>query len=150
MVYWLHELTATGLGVPTATPFTKSTVAMPAVNFGLSLNFSKLSSFHFPVRTPLWALPDWKRANFLVLPSIAVWPSARRTPVPEINPLLQTPCQVRDPCDAISLIRLAADSDAHNLQPRESASATSFAFVPAGMTFDALPVFCLAASAAGT
>jgi hypothetical protein len=59
-LYWLQEVTVTGLGGPTATPFTNSKVAMPAVNLGLSLNFSKLSRFHCPVRTPLFALPDRK------------------------------------------------------------------------------------------
>ena len=60
MLYWLQEVTVTGFGVPTAMPFTNSNVAMPAVNFGLSLNFSKLSRFHWPVRTPLFAVPDRK------------------------------------------------------------------------------------------
>ena len=31
---------------------------MRAANFGLSLNFSKLSRFHCPLRTPLFALPE--------------------------------------------------------------------------------------------
>ena len=56
--YWLQELTATGFGAPTAMPLTNSTVAMRAANFGLSLNFSKLSRFHCPLRTPLFALPE--------------------------------------------------------------------------------------------
>lgn len=72
IVYWLQDVTATGFGAPAATPFTNSTVAMPAVNFGLSVNFSKLSSFHFPARTPLCALPERKWANFFVFPPIAV------------------------------------------------------------------------------
>lgn len=68
--------------------------------------------------------------------------------MPDINPFLQTPCQVTAPCAAISFIRFAADSDAHNLQPRESANVTSPAFASADLAFDALPAFCLAASAA--
>lgn len=67
-----------------------------------------------------------------------------------MNPFLQTPCQVTEPCDAISFIRFAANSDAHSLQPRESANATSPAFASGDLPFDALPAFCLAASAAGT
>jgi hypothetical protein len=66
-----------------------------------------------------------------------------------MNPLLQTPCQVTEPCAAISFIRFTADSDAHSLQPRESANVTSPAFASADLPFDALPAFCLAASAAG-
>lgn len=58
MEYWLQELTGTGFGAPVATPLANSTVAMPAENFGLSLNFSKLSRFHCPLRTPLSALPE--------------------------------------------------------------------------------------------
>ncbi len=66
-----------------------------------------------------------------------------------MNPLLQTPCQVTEPCPAISFIRRTADSDAHSLQPRESANVTSPAFASADLPFDALAAFCLAASAAG-
>ena len=149
-LYWLQEVTATGLGAPTAEPCTNSKVAMPDVKFGLSLNFSKLSRFHWPVRTPLFAVPDRKWANFLVRPPITDWPSSRNTPRPEINPFLQTPCHVTVPCDANSFIRFAADSDDHSLQPRESVNTTSPAFASAGLPFAALPAFCLAASAAGT
>jgi hypothetical protein len=70
--------------------------------------------------------------------------------VPEINPFLQTPCQVTAPFDAISFIRFIADSDDHSLQPRESVNTTSPAFASAGLPFDALPVFCPAACATGT
>jgi hypothetical protein len=60
MEYWLQELTATGFAAPTATPLTNFTVAMPAVNCGLSANFSNLSLFHCPLRTPLFAVPEKK------------------------------------------------------------------------------------------
>jgi hypothetical protein len=88
--------------------------------------------------------------NFRVLPSIEDWPSSRNTPVPEMNPFLQTPCQVTEPCAAISLIRFAAASEAHNLQPRESVNTTSPAFASADLPFNALPAFFPAASATDT
>ena len=52
------------------------------------------------------------------------------------------------PSDANSFMRFAANSDVHNLQPRESVNATSPA--SAGLPFDTLPVFCPAASAEET
>jgi hypothetical protein len=58
MEYWLQDLMGTGFSAPTAKPLTNSTVAMPAVNFLLSLNFSKLSRFHWPLRMPLLAVPE--------------------------------------------------------------------------------------------
>jgi hypothetical protein len=59
-LYWLQDVTATGFGDPTATPLTNSTVAMPDVKLELSPNFSKLSRFHCPLRTPLLAVPERK------------------------------------------------------------------------------------------